>query len=188
MRAERMYHSIRLLLLRRPAKKAAYLKKHNILGAIGDNCKWGPWLIPLYPKLIKLHDNVHVHKTSKIVTHDMLNGYLKTSHPEVDFGTKERLGCVELMDNVYIAMNVTVMPDVRIEKDSIITAGSVVSSDIPADSVAAGIPAKPIGTTSMFAALRRMSKGQRMTFKNQELEDSLAAEEWVRFNQKRANK
>ena len=25
-----------------------------ILGAIGDNCKWGPWLVPLYPELIRL--------------------------------------------------------------------------------------------------------------------------------------
>ena len=36
MKADRMYHSIRLLLLRRPAKRAAYLKEHDILGAIGE--------------------------------------------------------------------------------------------------------------------------------------------------------
>lgn len=185
MRADRIYHSIRLLLLRRPAKRAAYLKKHNILGAIGDNCKWGPWLVPLYPKLIKLGNNVHVHKTAKIVTHDMLNRFLKVRNPNDNFGHGEKLGCVELMDNVYIAMNVTVMPDVRINRDCIISAGSVVTSDIPENSIASGIPAKPTGRFDMFLALRRMSQGQRVVFKNQELEDALAESEWERFARRR---
>lgn len=185
MRANRMYHSLRLLLCRTGAKRAAYLKKHDLLGAIGENCKWGPWLLPLYPKLIRLGDNVHVHKTAKVVTHDMLNRYLKTRDPEVDYGFGERLGCVEMKDNVYIAMNVTVMPDVRINKDCIITAGSVVSSDIPENSVASGNPAKPVGRFDMFMALRRMSKGQRVKFSNQELPDELAQQEWERFLRRR---
>jgi len=185
MRLNRMYHSTRLLLCRTPLKRAAYLKKHNILGSIGDNCKWGPWLLPLYPKLIKLGNNVHVHKTAKIVTHDMLNKFLKTRSPETDFGFGEKLGCVELMDNVYISMNVTVMPDVRINKDCIISSGSVVTSDIPENSLASGIPAKPTGRFDMFVALRKMSRGQRVEFKNQELDDALAAEEWERFSKRR---
>jgi len=183
-----MYHSIRLFLCRTPAKRAAYLKKHDILGSIGDNCKWGPWLLPLYPKLIKLGNNVHVHKTAKIVTHDMLNKFLRTRNPEIDFGYPEKLGCVEMMDNVYISMGVTVMPDVRIGKDCIISAGSVVTSDIPENSLAAGIPAKPTGRFDVFMALRRMSKGQRVEFKNQELDDKIAQQEWERFTKRREPK
>jgi acetyltransferase-like isoleucine patch superfamily enzyme len=180
-----MYHSVRLFLCRTPAKRAAYLKKHDILGAIGDNCKWGPWLLPLYPKLIRLGNNVHVHKTAVISTHDMLNKFLKTRNPDVDFGHGEKLGCVELMDNVYISMNVTIMPDVRINRDCIISAGSVVSSDIPENSVASGIPAQPVGRFDMFMALRRMSKGQRAKFRNQELDDAIADAEWERFLRRR---
>jgi acetyltransferase-like isoleucine patch superfamily enzyme len=180
-----MYHSVRMLLLRKPAKRAAYLKKHNILGSIGNNCKWGPWLLPLYPELIRLGDNVHVHKTAKIVTHDMLNRFLKTRNPNDDFGHGEKLGCVELCDNVYIAMNVTVMPDVRINKDCIISAGSVVTSDIPANSLAAGNPAKPTGRFDMFLALRKMSRGQSIKVKNQEIEPEVAEEVWSRFNKRR---
>lgn len=185
MRANRMYHSIRLFLCRTPAKRAAYLKKHDILGSIGDNCKWGPWLVPLYPKLIRVGNNVHVHKTAKIVTHDMLNRFLKTRDPNADFGHGETLGCVELRDNVYIAMNVTVMPNVRINKDCIISAGSVVTSDIPENSLASGIPAKPTGRFDMFVALRKMSRGQRVKVKNQELDDALAEGEWERFLKRR---
>jgi len=181
MKASRMYHSIRLLLLRSPAKRAQYLKKKNLLGGIGENCRWGPWLLPLYPKLIKLHNNVHVHKTARIVTHDMLNRFLTTRDSDADFGFHETIGCVELMDNVYIAMNVIIMPNVRINRDCIISAGSVVVSDIPENSVASGIPAVPTGRFDMFVALRKMSKGQRVKFKNQDLDDSIAEEEWSRF-------
>lgn len=180
-----MYHSVRLLLLRKPVKRAAYLKKHNILGSIGENCKWGPWLLPLYPELIRLGDNVHVHKTAKIVTHDMLNRFLKTRNPNDDFGHGEKLGCVELCDNVYISMNVTIMPDVRINKDCIISSGSVVTSDIPANSLAAGNPAKPTGRFDMFLALRKMSRSQSIKVKNQEIAPEVAEEVWNRFNKRR---
>ena len=144
MKPARMYHSLRLLLLRKPRKRAEYLKKHQILGGIGEGCWWGPWLMPLYPELIILHDNVHVHKTAHILTHDFLNSFLSQCKPDEDFGHREKVGCVEMMDNVYISMNVTVMPNVRIEKNCIISAGSVVTSDIPENSLASGNPAKPV--------------------------------------------
>ena len=185
MRKERFLQSLHLLLTRNLRKRTQYLKDHQILGEVGENCVWGPWLVPLYPKLIKLHNNVRVHKTAKIVTHDVINGFIMTSRPDLDFGPKERLGCVELMDNVYIAMNVTVMPDVRIGPNAIVTAGSVVTSDIPENSVAAGNPAKVIGRFDYYMALRRMSKNQAVAFTNQELPDSLAEEQWEKFFKKR---
>lgn len=181
MRINRLYHSLRLIMCRTAVKRAAYLKKHAILGGIGENCKWGPWLLPLYPELIKLHDNVVIHKTAHLVPHDMLNSFLAECDPEVDFGHWERLGCIELMDNVYIAMNVTVMPNVRINKNCIISAGSVVATDIPENSLASGVPATPTGRFDMFMALRKMSKGQAVEFKNQELPEELAKAEWERF-------
>lgn len=181
MRAKRMYHSIRLFLCRTAGKRANYLKKHHLLGGIGNNCKWGPWLLPLYPELIKLGDNVVVHKTARLVPHDMLNGFFNRCNPELGFGSSEKLGCIELQDNVFIAMNVVIMPNVRINKNCIISAGSVVASDIPENSVASGVPAKPTGRFDMIMALRKMGKGQIVKFKNQELPDDIAKEEWKRF-------
>ena len=55
-------------------KRAAYLKKHGLLAGIGENCRWGVGL-PLYSELIKLHNNVIVHKSAKLMAHDMLNGF-----------------------------------------------------------------------------------------------------------------
>ena len=82
MRKERLVHSLRLLWARSMRKRTVYMKEHDILGGIGDNCVWGPWLVPLYPELIKLHNNVRVHKTVKIVTHDVINGFLQKSKPK----------------------------------------------------------------------------------------------------------
>ncbi len=185
MRRERLKHCIRLLLMRSIRKRTTYVREHNILGAIGDNCVWGPWLVPLYPKLIKLHNNVRIHKSVTITTHDVMNGFLSDCKPDYDFGAEERLGCVELMDNVYIGMNCVIMPDVRIGPNCIVTAGSVVTSDIPENSIASGNPAKVIGRFDMYMALRRMSKSQAVAFKNQELPDDLAEEQWVKFQKKR---
>lgn len=181
----RLYHSFRLLLMRSPRKRTAYIKKHNIFAEFGENSVWGPWLVPLYPKLIKVHDNVHVHKTTKVVTHDVVNYFLKTAKPDYDFGPEERIGCIEFMDNVYIGLNVTIMPDVRINKNCMISAGSVVSTDIPENSIAAGNPAQVIGRFDMYLALRRMSKNQYVAFKNQDLPDELAEEQWEKFEKKR---
>lgn len=185
MRVKRLYHNIRLLLCRTPRKRAEYLKKHNILGGIGDNCRWGPWIMPLYPKLIKLHNNVAVHKHARFITHDMLNRHLKWTYPSQDFGFGEKIGCIELMDNVYISTRVCIMHDVRINKNCIITAMSVVTSDIPENSIASGNPAKPVGRFDMFAALRKMGKGQTISFKNQELPEEIALQKWEQFNKKR---
>jgi acetyltransferase-like isoleucine patch superfamily enzyme len=53
-------------------------------------------------------------------------------------------GDIIIEDDVWIATGVTILPNVRIGKRSIIAAGSIVSRDIPADVIAAGCPAKVI--------------------------------------------
>lgn len=184
MRKERFFHSLRLLLTRNIAKRTEYVKKKNIFAGIGKNCVWGPWLVPLYPKLIKLHDNVCVHKTALLIPHDYMNGFLSRCKPDYDFGPIERLGCIELLDNVYISANVTILPNVRIGPNCIVTAGSVVTSDIPENSIASGNPAKVIGRFDMYLALRRMSKNQAVDFKNQKLPDEIAEEQWQKFEKK----
>lgn len=187
MKPARLYHSIRLLLCRNSRKRAKYLKDHKVLAGIGENCHWGPTLLPLYPELIKLHDNVTIHKTVKLMPHDVLNGFLMRSKPGMDLGPYERLGCIEIMDNVYLGIDCRIMPDVKINRNCVVSAGSVVTSDIPENSVVAGNPAKVIGRFDMYMAMRGMSKGQSVQFKNQKLPPELAEEQWKIFEKKREN-
>ena len=138
--------------------------------------------------MIKLHNNVHIHKTAKLIPHDVLNGFLKKVRPDEDFGSYERIGCIEIMDNVYVAMNAVILPDVRIGENCIITAGSVVSSDIPPNSIVAGNPAKVVGDFDSYVASRKMLKGQSVSFTNQLLPDEIVEQQWERFEKKREEK
>ena len=181
MKTKRLIQTIALLLLRSGKKRAVWLKKHHILGGIGENCNFGPFLIPLYPELIKLHNNVIVHPKALLVPHDMVNVFLKRAVPGEDFGPNERLGCIEIMDNVYIGPGTRILPNVRINRNCIISAGSVVTQDIPENSVVAGNPAKVIGRFDMFVASRLMNKAHSYHFKNQQLPPEIAAAEWDFF-------
>ena len=58
--------------------------------------------------------------------------------------TDDQVGDIVLEDNVWLATGVSVMAGVTIGRGSIIAAGSVVTKDIPAGVLAAGIPAKVI--------------------------------------------
>ncbi|MGO5523159.1 acyltransferase [Phocaeicola plebeius] len=57
-------------------------------------------------------------------------------------------GPIFIEDNVWIGDKVSILPNVRIGKSSIIAANSVVTKDIPPFSIAAGIPAKVIKSIS----------------------------------------
>lgn len=67
---------------------------------------------------------------------------------EFDIPPKERelysKGEVVIEDNVWIGEGVCILPNVRIGKNSVIGANSVVLNDVPANCVAAGNPAKVI--------------------------------------------
>lgn len=56
-------------------------------------------------------------------------------------------GSAVIGDYCYIGMNVSVLDHITIGNNSIIGAGSVVTKNVPANSIWAGNPAKPIKTT-----------------------------------------
>ena len=58
-----------------------------------------------------------------------------------------RIGKVDIGDRVFIGASAVILPGVRIGNDVIIGAGSVVSQDIPDNSVAGGNPARVIAST-----------------------------------------
>lgn len=72
----------------------------------------------------------------------------------LDGGPIRRLPIV-IGDNVWIGRNALVLPGVTIGDNSVIGAGSVVTHDIPADSVAVGSPAKVIRTLTIAPGWQR---------------------------------
>lgn len=93
-----------------------------------------------------------------------------------------RIGLVDIGNNVFIGASTTVLPGVRIGDNVVIGAGSVVSKDIPANSVAAGNPAKVICSYDDFIARKRQeleavpSYNEKYTLRNPELTNEMKKE------------
>ncbi len=123
--------------------------KYKRMGVnIGENCKIMNEVMIDYSHywLISISNNVTLAPRVHILAHDAcLKNY---------FGYT-KIGLVSIQDNVFIGAGSIIMPGVTIGLNSIIGAGSVVTKDIPANSVAVGNPAKIISTVDDFIVKQR---------------------------------
>lgn len=97
------------------------------------------------PYLITIGDHVTVTTGAHFVTHDGGVWVFREEHPDADMLAPIRVG-----NNVFLGLNVTVMPGVTIGDNVVIGAGALVTRDIPSDSVAVGVPAKVIMTIEEY--------------------------------------
>ena len=131
------------LLFTSAYKRASYLKKQKVFGEFGDNNYWHPRNIPSEPWNVKIHSNVNVSNGVLFVTHDIINEMFN----KMDLGHFHLYsGTIEIFDNVMIGANAIIMYNVKIGPNAIIAAGSVVTKDVPPNSIVGGNPAKVIGS------------------------------------------
>ena len=152
----RGWHSLRLLMITSSGKRADYLRDHHVFRNIGIGCTIVERKVPLYPRLISLGNNVHLAARVLLVPHDAI--HLCLNNIDIESGSvefKEKIGCIEIGNNVFIGSNTTVLYDVTIGSNVIIGAGSLVNRDIPDNSVAVGSPARVIGSFDDFIEKRR---------------------------------
>ena len=129
-------------------RRNKYLKKHNIFGSMGDNVFFQPRFIPTDPKLIKFHNNVIVTSNVTFVNHDIFD--LGINYLNKDKQVPTLYKPIEIMDNVFIGCNSIILGGITIGSNVVIAAGSVVTKDVPDNSVVAGNPAKVIETFDEF--------------------------------------
>ncbi|MDY4761198.1 DapH/DapD/GlmU-related protein [Streptococcus thoraltensis] len=83
---------------------------------------------------ITIEDNVLIAPRAKILT---VNHPLKPSDRH-----KLELKSVTLKKNCWIGADATIMPGVTVGENAVVAAGALVTKDVPADTLVAGIPAK----------------------------------------------
>jgi acetyltransferase-like isoleucine patch superfamily enzyme len=113
-------------------------KNCRLLGLRGYTFGTEPWLV-------KLGDHVTITAGVRFITHDGGVWVFREKYPDI-----EVFGPILVGSNVFIGTSSMILPNVRIGDNCIIGAGAVVTRDIPANSVAVGIPARPIKTLEAY--------------------------------------
>lgn len=154
---------IMMYVLQSPVKRTAWLKKHNVFYAMGEDCYYHTRDIPAEPYMLSIHNNVRVAANVRFITHDMI-GVMVNKIPK----TKEKygrmkyyIGSIEVFDNVMIGANSTILYDTKIGPNAIVAAGSVVTKDVPEETVVAGNPARVICSFEDFVSRRNQNTENR---------------------------
>ena len=187
MTKERLWHTIRIMVTRGAIGRADYLRKYKLFRHVGENVLFQPRILPLYPELISLHNNVRIASRVNFITHDVVHMMLN----DPSFGGmekfQEKVGCIEIMDNVFIGAGTTIMYNVRIGRNVIVGAESVVTKDLEPNAVYAGMPARKICSMEEFLEKQRNLKGYpaQLYPRGQRVSKELADFMWDRFESER---
>ena len=103
------------------------------------------------PSLIEIGNNVDINDNFTIMTHDFGTYVFRNLYN--DFVASS--GRVKIGNNIYIGRDVTILKGVEIGDNCIIGLGSIVTKDIPSNSVAAGAPCKVICSIEEYYLRRK---------------------------------
>jgi acetyltransferase-like isoleucine patch superfamily enzyme len=122
---------------------AEYLRKKGV--QIGSNCRILIRDFGSEPYLIKIGNKCIITPGVCFITHDASAGLFRDEIPDLQI-----MGKIEIKDNCFIGVGAIILYNVTIGPNSIVGAGSVVTKDVPPNTVVAGVPAKFITTTEEF--------------------------------------
>ncbi len=129
-----------------PLEIAQIHKRNGV--RMGANCQiFGDVSFGSEPYLVKMGNDVKITAMNQFITHDGGINVLRNLQllPNAD-----KFGQINLGNNVFIGIRCIIMPGVTIGDNVVIGAGSVVTKDIPSNTVAAGVPCKVIKTIDEY--------------------------------------
>lgn len=170
---------LRFFIIPSAAKRSKILKKAGFFNEMGNDVFFQPRKLPADPQYIRFHNNISVAANVTFITHDVMHGLFKNIDNENDYYS--HLGCIEVMDNVFIGAGSIILPDVRIGPNAIVAAGSVVVKDVPPGSIVGGDPAKVIGNFNELMKKRKEESEEIKVFDR----NKRASVEWEKFYSKR---
>ena len=120
---------------------------------IGSGCslvgrvEWGS-----EPYLIEIGDNVRITDGVAFVTHDGGIHVLRRNwNGHTVLPVADVFGRIKVGNNVFVGIRTIIMPGVTIGDNAIIGAGSIVTKDVPSNTVVCGVPAKTVRTLEEYA-------------------------------------
>ena len=185
MTFKRLWQTFRLYTIRGSKGRTEYIRKQHVYGAIGENCTIQKRKVPLYANLIRLGNNVHIASNVSFLTHDVTHLVLNNLDSVKPEEVQERIGCIEIGDNVFVGAGTHILYDTKIGSNVIIGTGSIVTKDIPDNSVVVGTPARVIGTFDDYVKKYSSEKQypDELKPKGQIVSDELAEYMWKKFDQ-----
>lgn len=140
------FHQLRAAYKRRKHTPYTIAEYFRELGAqVGEGCFIVPRSLGTEPYLVKIGNHVAIARGVLFNTHDGGPWIFRHEVPDIQV-----FGPIVIEDNCVIGANVVLFPNVRIGANSIIGAGSVVISDVPANTIAVGVPARPFGSVEKY--------------------------------------
>jgi acetyltransferase-like isoleucine patch superfamily enzyme len=138
-----VYEAIFVKLTYNDKTIASYFRKKG--ATIGENCLISTRSLGTEPFLVNIGDHVFIARRVILHTEDSGAWILNEDHPGLKI-----FGKIVIEDNCLIGLNSQIFPNVRIGHNSIVGAGSVVTSDVPPNSVVMGVPARVIGSSTRY--------------------------------------
>jgi acetyltransferase-like isoleucine patch superfamily enzyme len=126
----------------------AYMRNHGGLHAMGKDVMIVHGTTITDPAYVSIGSNVVLSKCA-LIGHDGSIEVLSKAFPNKKL---DRVGKTDIRDNVFIGFGAIIMPGVTIGPNAIVAAGSVVTKDVPPNSVVAGTPAKVINSFDAVAS------------------------------------
>ena len=116
---------------------------------IADDCRLeGMPFFGSEPFLISIGRHVTISGNVAFITHD---GGTWVFRDKPRYAKVRKFGRITIHDNCFIGYGAILMPGVTIGPNSVVAAGAIVTKDVPPDTVAAGIPARPLMSTNEYA-------------------------------------
>ena len=106
------------------------------------------------PYLIEIGSHVCISNKVAFITHDG-GTWVFRNRPK--YGATIKYGKIVIKDNCFIGYRVTILPGVTIGPNSVVGACSLVTRDVPPDTVVCGVPAKAICTVDEYAEKCRLN-------------------------------
>jgi acetyltransferase-like isoleucine patch superfamily enzyme len=125
---------------------ADYLRETNFLYRQGINNSFNKGTNFTDPQLVSVGSNC-IFSDCTLLGHDASSGVLNSI-----FNDKfDSVGKIEVGDNVFIGHGAIIMPNISIASNTIVAAGAVVTKNVNAREIVAGVPARPISTVDELA-------------------------------------